>query len=107
SQSPKTTRRRAPSKGRIINVGITQMSCSADPRENLAKQIRLLDNAARQGGQILCTQELFTSQYFCQIEDHRFFKLAETIPGPSTDALCKLAKKHKAVIIASLFEKRA
>jgi N-carbamoylputrescine amidase len=93
--------------GRIVNVGITQMSCTADASENLARQIRLLDQAAKQGGQILCTQELFTSQYFCQIEDHRFFKLAETIPGPSTDALCKLAKKHKAVIIASLFEKRA
>ena len=49
---------------------------------------------------------MFASQYFCQVEDHRFFKLAETIPGPSTDAFCKIAKKYKAVIIASLFEKR-
>jgi N-carbamoylputrescine amidase len=104
-----TTRKRPASQGssRVVNIGITQMSCTADPRENLTKQVRLLAQAARQGGQILCTQELFTSQYFCQIEDHRFFKLAETIPGPSTDALCRLAKKHKAVIIASLFEKRA
>jgi N-carbamoylputrescine amidase len=92
---------------RIVNVAITQMACTADPNENLERQVELLDQAARQGGQILCTQELFRSQYFCQIEDHRFFKLAETIPGPSTDALGKLAKKHKAVIIASLFEKRA
>src|ERR1700683_663553 len=93
--------------GRIVNIGLTQMACVEDPKENLARQVELLDQAARQGGQILCTQELFCSQYFCQIEDHRFFKLAETIPGPSTDALGKLAKKHKAVIIASLFERRA
>ncbi|MDB5355617.1 MAG: apolipoprotein acyltransferase [Phycisphaerales bacterium] len=92
---------------RVVNVAVTQMACTPDPRENLDRQIRLLDQAAMQGGQILCTQELFRSQYFCQVEDHRFFKLAETIPGPSTDALGKLAKKHKAVIVASLFEKRA
>ena len=92
---------------RVVNVAITQMACTADPKANLDRQVQLLDQGARQGGQILCTQELFRSQYFCQTEDHRFFKLAETIPGPSTDALGKIAKKHKAVIIASLFEKRA
>src|SRR4051812_44019016 len=90
----------------IVNVGLTQMSCSADVRENRAKQIRLVEQAAKQGAQIICTQELFASQYFCQVEDHRFFKLAETIPGPSTDAFTKIAKKHGVVIIASLFEKR-
>ena len=83
------------------------MSCVEDVKTNRAKQIRLVEQAAKQGAQIVCTQELFTSQYFCQVEDHRFFKLAETIPGPSTDALGKIAKKHKAVIVASLFEKRA
>src|SRR3954470_2780291 len=97
---------RAKSNGQVVNVGLTQMSCAPDPATNRAKQLRLLEQAAKQGGQILCTQELFTSQYFCQVEDHRFFKLAETIPGPSTDAFTKLAKKHKVVIIASLFEKR-
>lgn len=93
--------------GRVVNIGLTQMSCSANPRENLSRQIGLVERAAREGAQIICTQELFCSQYFCQAEDHRFFKLAETVPGPSTDALAKIAKKHKAVIIASLFEKRA
>ena len=92
---------------RIVNVGLTQMSCSPDVKENRAKQLRLLEQAARQGAQIICTQELFATQYFCQVEDHRFFKLAETIPGPSTDAISKLARKHKVTVIASLFEKRA
>jgi N-carbamoylputrescine amidase len=91
---------------RIVSIGLTQMACSADAVANLEKQIALVERAAKGGAKIICTQELFRSQYFCQVEDHRFFKLAETIPGPSTDAFSKLAKKHKAVIIASLFEKR-
>jgi len=65
------------------------------------------ERAARKGAQIICTQELFRSQYFCQSEDHKYFKLAERIPGPSTDAFSKLARKHGVVVIASLFEKRA
>ena len=91
---------------RIVSIGLTQMACSSDADANLAKQINLVERAAKGGAKIICTQELFRSQYFCQVEDHRFFKLAEPIPGPSTDAFAKLAKKHKAVIIASLFEKR-
>jgi N-carbamoylputrescine amidase len=91
----------------IVKVALTQMSCSPDSKKNLASQLRLVIRAASQGAQIVCTQELFRSQYFCQLEDHRFFKLAETIPGPSTDAFGKLARKHRIVIIASLFERRA
>ncbi|CAA9373416.1 MAG: N-carbamoylputrescine amidase, partial [uncultured Phycisphaerae bacterium] len=83
------------------------MACSDDARENQANQSRLIERAARDGAQIICTQEMYRSQYFCQVEDHRFFKVAETIPGPSTEAFTKLARKHKAVIVASLFEKRA
>jgi N-carbamoylputrescine amidase len=91
----------------VVRVGLTQMRCGEDVRENRRRQIELLEQAAREGTQILCTQELFASQYFCQVEDHRFFKLAETIPGPGTDALGKIARRHKAVIIAGIFEKRA
>src|SRR6266436_5985312 len=95
------------SSSRIVTIGLTQMACSCDADANLAKQIALVERAAKGGAQIICIQELFRSQYFCQVEDHRFFKLAETIPGPSTDAFSKLAKKHAAVVIASVFEKRA
>jgi N-carbamoylputrescine amidase len=92
---------------RVVNVGLTQMACTPDLEANLANQVKLAEQAARQGAKIICTQELFRSQYFCQCEDHRFFKTAEPIPGPSTDALGKIAKQHGVVIIASLFEKRA
>ena len=76
-------------KSSVVNVGLTQMSCAEDVKANRTKQIRLVEEAAKQGAQIICTQELFRSQYFCQVEDHAFFKLAETIPGPTTDAFCK------------------
>src|SRR5215475_7071553 len=94
------------SRDGTVTVGLTQMACGPDPKTKRANQLRLAERAAKQGARIICTQELFGSQYFCQVEDHRFFKLAETIPGPSTDAFSKLARKHKAVIVASLFEKR-
>jgi N-carbamoylputrescine amidase len=96
-----------PRSSRIVQVGLTQMSCSSDVKANRAKQVRLVEQACRQGADIVCTQELFASQYFCQVEDHRFFELAETIPGPSTESLGKVARKYKATVIASLFEKRA
>jgi N-carbamoylputrescine amidase len=94
-------------KSSVVKVGLTQMACGPDADANLKNQIRLVERAAKAGAKIICTQELFRSQYFCQVEDHRFFKVAETIPGPSTDALGKIAKKYKVVIIASLFERRA
>src|SRR5204863_594135 len=59
---------------RTVVVGLTQMACSDDPKQNLANQVRLAEQAAKQGAQSICTQELFRSQYFCQVEDHRFFK---------------------------------
>src|SRR5436190_2653217 len=92
---------------KIVNVGLIQSACSDAPAANLKKTIRLAGQAVKQGAQIICTQELFRSQYFCQSEDHDYFRLAEPIPGPTSKAFQQLAKKHKVVIVASLFEKRA
>ncbi len=83
------------------------MSCSPHPHENLAKVQEKIREAAAKGAQIVCLQELFRSLYFCDVEDYENFKLAEPIPGPSTEALGTLAKELNVVIIASLFEKRA
>ncbi len=90
-----------------VTLGLLQHACSASPADNLKKTLALTEQAAKKGAKIICTQELFRSQYFCQSEDHENFKLAESIPGPSTVAFQKLAKKYKVVIVASLFEKRA
>ena len=97
--------KRAPAQ--TVKLGLIQTACSADPDANLKKTLALAGRAAQHGAQIICTQELFRSQYFCQKEAHGNFKLAEPIPGPSTVAFQKLAKKNKVVVIASLFEKRA
>ncbi len=91
----------------VVRIGLIQTACSTGPAANLKKTLALAGRAARRGAQIICTQELFRSQYFCQSEDYKNFKLAEKIPGPSTDAFSKLARKYKVVVIASLFEKRA
>ena len=90
-----------------VNIGTIQMRCGSSKQENLAKAVDQIKIAASQGAQIICLQELFTSLYFCDTEDHKNFSLAEAIPGgESLAALQPLAKKHGVVIIASLFEKR-
>ena len=91
----------------IITLGLLQHTCSADPEHNLDYTLNAAKNAAQAGAQIICTQELFASQYFCQTERHENFDLAEPIPGPKTEAFQKLARAEGVVIVASLFEKRA
>ena len=83
------------------------MSCTAEKDKNLAKAIEKIREAAAKGAQIVCLQELFTSLYFCDEENHDNFSLAESIPGPSTEILSKVAAELQVVVIASLFEKRA
>jgi N-carbamoylputrescine amidase len=92
---------------RKVKLGLVQMSTSESPEANLAKAIQRIDLAARKGAQIVCLQELFRSRYFCQSEDARHFRLAEPIPGPSTEALGALARKRQVVVVASIFEKRS
>ncbi len=94
------------SKSNSVFVGLLQMSCDERPELNFKKGVSRIGEAAKKGAQIVCLQELFRSQYFCQTEDTEFFKLAESIPGPSTDALSRVAREKKIVIVASLFEKR-
>lgn len=90
-----------------VKVGLVQMSCSGDVKSNMEKAIAGIKDAAVKGANIVCLQELFTSLYFCDVEEYENFKLAEPIPGPSTDTLSALAKELGVVVIASLFEKRA
>jgi N-carbamoylputrescine amidase len=96
-----------PRNRELVTLGLIQMSTAANPDANLATVLPRIRAAADKGAQIVCLQELFRSRYFCQSEDHRNFKLAETIPGPSTQALGKIARGSQIVIVASLFEKRS
>jgi N-carbamoylputrescine amidase len=90
-----------------VKVGMVQMSCTEKPQENLSKAVDRIREVAAGGAQVICLQELFTSLYFCDVEDYANFGLAEPVPGPTTDRLCTLAGELGVVIIASLFEKRA
>ncbi len=83
------------------------MRCVEDPTRNLAKAVDRIRDAASRGANVVCLQELFLGPYFCQAEDHRFFQLAESVPGPTTEVLAQLAKELGIVVIASVFEKRA
>lgn len=91
---------------RKVKIGFVQMSCTAGKASNFEKAVAKIKEAATAGAQIVCLQELFASLYFCDVEDYENFKLAEPIPGPSTEAFSKLAAELGVVIIASLFEKR-
>ncbi len=88
-------------------VGLLQRQCSKDPAANLAGTVEAIREASKRGAQIVCLEELFRSQYFCREENADNFDLAESIPGPTTEALGKLARDLRIVIIASIFERRA
>jgi len=95
------------SRSNSVTVGLIQMRCGTDPAANLGTAVTRIGEAAAQGAQIVCLQELFRSQYFCQREDATLFDLAEPIPGPSTDALGRAAAAHGVAVIGSIFERRA
>ena len=92
---------------RIVKIGLVQNSCASSVEENFSKAVAGIKDAAKNGANIICLQELFSSLYFCTKENYEPFSLAEKIPGPSTEKLQSLAKELGVVIIASLFEKRA
>lgn len=94
-------------KEKKVKIGLIQLACSAKPEANMEKTILNIRKLAADGAQVVVLQELFRSLYFCDVEDYANFKLAEAIPGPSTDLLSKLAAELGVVIVASLFEKRA
>jgi N-carbamoylputrescine amidase len=87
-------------------VGLVQRTCDEKPDRNLKKALARIEDAAKKGATVVCLQELFRSQYFCQKEDTSLFALAESIPGPTTEAIAKVARRRKVVVVASLFERR-
>ncbi len=94
------------SRARLVTVGLVQMSCGESSAENLARALKGIQAAARRGARIVCLQELFRSRYFCQAEDDRQFALAESIPGPTTRVLARVAATAKVVLVGSIFERR-
>ncbi|MBV9127488.1 MAG: carbon-nitrogen hydrolase [Verrucomicrobia bacterium] len=95
------------SQNAITRLALVQMACAPEPDVNRRRAVEKIRAAAAQCANVVCLPELFASQYFCQSEDHAFFALAETIPGPSSELFSALAAELRIVIVASLFERRA
>ena len=90
-----------------FSIGLVQMRMGSDPIANLDRAVSHIREAARRGARVVCLPELFRTPYFCQREDAALFDLAEPIPGPTSDALAKIARELGVVVVASLFERRA
>jgi N-carbamoylputrescine amidase len=90
-----------------FTLGLVQMRSTKSANDNLARAGEQIREAASRGAQIICMHELFLGEYFCRTEDATLFDLAQPVPGPATEALAKIAKEKNAVIVASLFERRA
>ena len=91
----------------MLKLGLIQMRCSIHREENIEQAETKLREAAACGARIICLPEIFSTIYFCQVEDHKYFNLAEEIPGPTVMRFAKLAAEIDAAIVAPLFEKRA
>lgn len=94
-------------KKNSVRIGLVQMACGENPDGNLKKAIVRIATAAKKGARIVCLQELFRTRYFCQTKSKKNFKFSETIPSLTTDALVRLSKKLKVVLIAPVFERTA
>ncbi|MBI5881915.1 MAG: acyltransferase [Elusimicrobia bacterium] len=98
---------------RIVKCGLIQCSLPLHEGEGSVAQIKqamikkhlaLVDRAGKDGVQILCLQEIFSTPYFCPSQDAKWYATAEPVPGPSTELLSKYAKKHRMVIVVPLYE---
>ena len=95
------------SQKKNVNVAAIQLPCVHDVEQNLNRTAEAIKKAAAEGANLVCLQELFSSVYFCQSEDHEQFKLAESIPGTTTKRISSLAAELGIVIVAGIFERRA
>jgi len=95
-----------PRTARTVAVALIQMRCSPGPDANVRRAVEMLREASSRGAKVACLPELFRTQYFCQVEDHAFFELAEPIPGPTSEALSAAARETGMTILGSLFERR-
>ena len=92
--------------GNNLTIALVQMACGADSNENVSAAVAKVEEASRHGAKVVCLPELFRSQYFCQTEDAALFDLAEPVPGPTTEALSKVARQFNVVMIVPVFERR-
>jgi N-carbamoylputrescine amidase len=90
-----------------FTIGLIQDHATSDVASNLRRTDRLVRQAASKGAQIVCLKELFQAPYFCKSQQSDRFDLAESIPGPTTDAMQRLAKELAIVLVVPIFERQA
>lgn len=88
----------------IVRSALIQTTGSVDKEENIVKNLAFIEEAASQGSQITCLQELFFCPYFCQVQDAKWYGQAEPIPGPATRRMQEVAKRHSMVLVVPLYE---
>ena len=88
-----------------VRSALIQTYGSMSMEENVERQMALIEQAAKQGAQITCLQELATGPYFCQVQDPKYYSFAEPVPdGPTVKRMSELAKKHEMVLVVPLYE---
>jgi N-carbamoylputrescine amidase len=90
-----------------FQVGLVQMAMSRDAAENVERAVKGVRDAAQKGAEVVCLPEMYRTPYFCQREDAALFDLAETVPGPSTEAFQEAARDAGVAVVVPIFEKRA
>jgi len=90
-----------------FRIGLVQMAMARDAAENVERAVKGVRDAAQKGAEVVCLPEMYRTPYFCQREDAALFDLAETVPGPSTEAFQKAAKDAGTAVVVPIFEKRA
>src|ERR1051326_7597786 len=99
--------------GRTVKCGLIQAANAAPTdapieeikRANIEKHVKMIEDAAKQGVQILCMQEVFTTPYFCAEQQTRWYEAVEKVPdGPTVKLMQEVAKQHGMVIIVPIYE---
>jgi N-carbamoylputrescine amidase len=90
-----------------VKIALIQSACIESPEDNIENSVKLIREAAGSGAQVIALQELFHTTYFCREIKQDYFKWAQTVPGPFSERLCKLAEELSVVLLAPFFERRA
>jgi N-carbamoylputrescine amidase len=89
----------------IVRAALVQTKWTGDKQSMIESNVALAREAASQGAQVLCFQELFYGPYFCQVQDPEYFSYTESVPGgPTTEAMCDLARETGMVLVVPIYE---
>jgi N-carbamoylputrescine amidase len=88
----------------VVRAALVQSKWTGDKDSMIEANIALARQAAAQGAKVLCFQELFYGPYFCQVQDPQYFAYTESIPGPTTERMCELARETGMVLVVPMYE---